>query len=348
MRLSVTRGLARIVAASLLATPLPALAKPPPVGVAPIDAGGEAVVAAEDQSLWQQALTKGVTSTKVNVVLLDQRCGDAECFAALATAKKIRRIVELEIAVLTNDYKITVSVMDEQGRQLDTREAHCEICTAQDVAARITETTAELGPHFVTAEAPEVPKAVAAVSISSDPPGATVFIDDEDLGTTPLEAELDPGEHALKIAQDGFVAHEETFSARGGAHATFSVSLTPEDAGAPRGKPAPRRKPWMWTTGLVLGAGGLAAAGAGAALVAIDSRPVQRRCTGDSVDVNGTCEWLHDTIAGGAIAVSVGAAALGVGIGLAVAGRKQRKSRQPSKTARVQWIPSAGGLAAAF
>lgn len=347
MRSRVTSGLARIVAASLLATPLPALAKPPPVGVAPIDAGEEAVLAAEDQSLWQQALTKGVTSTGVNVVLLDQRCEDADCFAATASTKKIRRIVELEIAVLTNDYEITVSVMDEQGRQLDTREAHCEICTAQDVAARITETTAELGPHFVTAEAPEVPKAVAAVSISSDPPGATVFVDGTDLGTTPLEAELEPGEHALKIEQDGFVAHEETFSASGGALATFSVSLTPDEA--PRtGKPAPRGKPWMWTTGLILGAGGLAAVGAGTALIVIDSRPVQRRCTGDSVDVNGTCEWLHDTIAGGAIAVSVGAAALGVGIGLAIAGRKQRKGRRASKTARVQWIPSAGGLAAAF
>jgi len=324
-----------------------ALAKPPPVGVAPIETNGEGVVAAEDASLWQQALTKGVTSTGVNVVLLDQACADADCFAAAASAKKIRRIVEAEVVMLTNDFEIRVSVVDEQGRQLDTRDSHCEICTAQDVATRITEATAELGSHFVAAEAPEVSDAVAAIAIGSDPPGATVFVDDEELGTTPLEAELAPGEHALRLEREGFGAHEETFAARSGALATFSVSLTPNEA-PPGGKKEPSGKPWMWTTGLVLGASGLAAAGAGAALIAIDSRPVQRRCTGDSVDVNGTCEWLHDTIAGGAIAVSIGAAALGVGIGLAIAGRKQRKGRRASKTARIEWIPSAAGLAAAF
>jgi hypothetical protein len=65
---------------------------------------------------------------------------------------------------------------------------------------------------------------------------------------------------------------------------------------------------------------------AGSVLLGIHDRPVRSRCTGASVDANGQCEFLHDTIVVGAVLTSVGVAAIVTGIALVVVGRRSRSS----------------------
>jgi hypothetical protein len=77
---------------------------------------------------------------------------------------------------------------------------------------------------------------------------------------------------------------------------------------------------------------------AGAVLLGIDSRPVQSRCSGDSVDINGKCEYLHDTVVVGAVLTSAGAAAIVTGVALAIVGRRGRKGSRARAAATIGGI----------
>ena len=47
-------------------------------------------------------------------------------------------------------------------------------------------------------------KGVQQLAVLSDPPGATVVVDDRPLGVTPWTGELSPGSHALALRLRGF------------------------------------------------------------------------------------------------------------------------------------------------
>jgi hypothetical protein len=53
---------------------------------------------------------------------------------------------------------------------------------------------------------------MATLRVDSDVPGATVFLDRNYAGTTPLEVtDIEPGEHELTASADGYDMHAETF-----------------------------------------------------------------------------------------------------------------------------------------
>jgi len=56
------------------------------------------------------------------------------------------------------------------------------------------------------------------VSVSSDPAGAKVYIDDKDnlLGQTPFQTTMEPGRYTLHLVLDGHVPFEENFEVRAG------------------------------------------------------------------------------------------------------------------------------------
>ena len=100
------------------------------------------------------------------------------------------------------------------------------------------------------------------------------------------------------------------------------VGATPsQDALGPE-----RRRGRVIASALLLG-GGVAGLGAGVALLVLHGRPITTDCSGANVDADGDCHFLHDTRAGGAIALGVGAAAAitgGVLLGLEL--RRTRRS----------------------
>ncbi|MBX3246652.1 MAG: protein kinase [Myxococcales bacterium] len=64
-----------------------------------------------------------------------------------------------------------------------------------------------------------------ALFIVSLPPGATVFVDGEERGVTPLELTgLEPGERQLRVEAEGHLAHEETLTLAG-ADQTITARL---------------------------------------------------------------------------------------------------------------------------
>lgn len=141
----------------------------------------------------------------------------------------------------------------------------------------------------------------ARVSITTQPAGATVYVDDQPLGTTPFPAPLmlSPGAHTVRAERKGHVAARRALDVAPGDTEDLLLVLSAEGEGG--GSSA-----WAWTT---LGTG-VALVGAGVGFFAhygiqygkatLDPPP------GRAADTVGT----EDLIAGGVLA--------GVGAGLVV------------------------------
>lgn len=89
-------------------------------------------------------------------------------------------------------------------------------------------------------------KGVLTVRASSG--AATVSIDGQPVGSTPLEVRLDPGEHRLSARADGFEPTDTAVVVADGEHKTLDLTL--------RAKPSVLSRWWFWTAigaGLVAG-----------------------------------------------------------------------------------------------
>jgi hypothetical protein len=64
------------------------------------------------------------------------------------------------------------------------------------------------------------------VVVSTDPDGASVFVDGQIRGVTPLELNLPAGEHRVRVAKDGYLENSRVVRVTGAAMAPVKVSLT--------------------------------------------------------------------------------------------------------------------------
>jgi hypothetical protein len=328
---------------SALAVITPRIGHAAPNAVATVDVSED--IGAGDQAAWTEALAEAIGNGAVAAPAGADPCADAACIEALASAQGANGVVAARVDKSINDYSVSISVHDQSGAKIGTHEFLCEICTAQDVSKRFAEEIGKLDDQIgqlAKAKTVTQPGTPAVVKVSSDPK-ADVWIDGKRVGKTPLETELAAGAHELKISTDGHAPHVESFEVSDGTRASFSVvldSLGGDGGGAAGGD---SRRKVMFATGLGLIGGGVAGVAGGAVLVAIDSRPIKRKCVGDSVDINGECEFLHDTLIGGAVALGVGGAALVTGVVLTVLARKGQ-GRSNREQARVRVVPTAQGV----
>lgn len=72
-----------------------------------------------------------------------------------------------------------------------------------------------------------VPPPQGEVLIAADVSGAEVSIDGSPAGTTPMIAELEPGEHAIEIRAEGLEPHSEVVTVEAGQRVTLSATLQP-------------------------------------------------------------------------------------------------------------------------
>jgi serine/threonine-protein kinase len=79
---------------------------------------------------------------------------------------------------------------------------------------------------------PALAAAAGEISVSSEPPGAAVWIDGEARGVTPVRAPLAAGTHRVVVAAEGMKLHKETVRTTG---APVSLALTLERAAGPSG-----------------------------------------------------------------------------------------------------------------
>jgi PEGA domain/Tetratricopeptide repeat len=118
----------------------------------------------------------------------------------------------------------------------------------------------------VQREVDELRRRVAQLDVVCEVPGATVFVDDELVGETPLGKQLrvSAGRRRLKVQKAGYNVFEQSFEVAGAEVRSIRVQLVETIAAVPASSllvpRGPEREPWhRWTT---LSWVGLGAAGA--------------------------------------------------------------------------------------
>lgn len=178
-------------------------------------------------------------------------------------------------------------------------------------------------------------KRIGSVTIVCNTHGATVSIDGEEVGTTPLDTpiELNLGAHQVTIEQYGHEPHRVEVDVAGGSSTTLDVSLAPiidtMDPGPTQPvEPLlpPKAKPWRIAT--YVGLGLTAAAGVGLAVTGtlalqadddlaseLDEFPADAGGIADARDRRDRMATTSDAMIG----VTAGLAAITIGLGITAA-----------------------------
>jgi hypothetical protein len=199
---------------------------------------------------------------------------DPQCLVPLAKALSATRIIAGNVGGLADSYVVNLKLVDRDGKEL------------RRVSAPLRGSPEELIDEIRVAAyrlvAPE--KLVGTFALLSDEPGATITLDGNAIGTTPLAgplSNLPVGVHHLSVSRDGFTGFDEEVPVR--FEKTTQV-VVHQKAVSEKAKKAERRrlgeKPvytkwWFWTA--------MAVSAVATGLVIGFSIPQQRVC------VNGVC-----------------------------------------------------------
>ncbi len=327
------------LAACLWALPTMASAGEPVI-VTPTVTGGELAVAARErlEARLREAVRKSdlsVVNTTQDVATAALACEDDKCRAIVLRDNGARYLLVPSISVEDQDYALKLTLFGARGQQIATLEETCSLCGLAEAEDVLADLGARIGRKV------EVASRASALTVTSDPAGARVFVGDELVGTTPFELPLEAGSHALRIELDGYITQQRNVDVVAGENQDlpFRLQQKPVDTAAQH-RQVKVLKGLGWTS-LALGLGALSS---GVALIVLDEKPITSDCSGANVDIEGNCRWRYSTLEGG-IGVAVGGAVLiGTATALLVAARKRSKSQKSSNAQAIRLRPSAGGL----
>jgi TolB-like protein len=245
-------------------------------------------------------------------------CNDAACVRAVASQTGARWVVRALVEHSDRSYALELELLDGTSGEVVARNRDaCDICGLEEVAKLTADQAAVLQREIAALE-----RVQTSLRVESTPAGARVWLDGELVGVTPLVRPTTPGRHRLRLEHEGYIASERDVEAIEDVEKQERLQLAP----LPVDAKARRRAPLV-PLGAAALVGGVALTVGGAVLVALDERQYRRQCSGDYVDVNGTCRFSYDTLAGGATSLGLGVATIGAGIAMVVVGkRRERRS----------------------
>ena len=335
--------LAAWAVALAIAAPAPLAAAAEPVVVTPATTEGELNPA--NKARLEDSLRAAVRKSDLELVEVDadagQRaaaCADEACRASALGDLGGRFLLVPSVALDDQDYRIGLALYGPSGREIARLEETCGLCGLAEAADVMADLGARMGRKV------EVATRASAIAITSDPPGAKVFVGDELVGTTPFELPLEAGKHPLRIELDGYIGQQRTVEIVAGEtnKLEFELQAVPVEVEPETPRKAKVMSGLGWAT---LGLG-LGAAGGGVALIMIDEKPITSDCSGDNIDAEGNCRWRHATLEPGIGLAVGGAVLLGTSVALLVLARKRSKSSTGDTQAR--WRPTANGVAFQF
>ncbi len=265
------------------------------------------------------ALHDGLRRSDVEIIASErasQRCADATCRGAEIRETHADALVAIDVAAVQRDYDVRLTLIDASGEEVARVERRCELCGVTELGEHVDAQAVALVSRL---RAPQAE--VSMLSLRSTPSGAVVRLDEQVVGETPLERQVELGTHVLRLSLRGYVDELRRFEALAGVREAMTIELVRV--------PDSDRKRRLRAGGFAALAIGTAALAAGLTLVSLHGRPNRTRCDGGNVDSDGDCKYLYATRVPGIVVSSVGLATVLTGVGLLVGGQKRRASERP-------------------
>ena len=260
------------------------------------------------RDLFAQRLMEGLSAARFEVLsgkdvqqkLVQEKdllaCQDAACYPTMAKTLDASYLITARVAESNKTYTMLMEIINGRtGAVLASNRERCETCGVEEAGEKMGLAASALRERLEV-----VSRAPARFVIRSKPAGATVIIDDQVIGVTPLDAELSGGPHHMKLRMNGFDELVRTFIVVSGVDESMDLDLVA----------IPSRFPFR-----TAGWGGLAAGAAllvaGIVTMTFDHDEVS--CSNSSKDPNGHCPSVWGTKWWGASMIGLGAAAATVG-----------------------------------
>lgn len=276
-----------------------------------------------------------VTPEEVLASAGDGDCAKPRCMTKIAGLTHASHIVRMTVEVIDRDYQVSVELYDgSDGSTLVTTSDGCEICGVADVGELIQTQAATLRTKLdALASGP------ASIVVRSTPNDATVTLDGELFGTTPIDKPILPGEHVIRVSKEGYIAVQEKRTFVEGTRENLDYELEKVASRLPK-------RPWGWAT---LGVGLVSLTGS-VVVAAVLHKQGQYTLNGSCPDPDeaGQCPLLWDTLPISLPAGIVGGAltTLGVAILLTTAKNPRKKAKLDAAAARIR--VDGGGIGFAF
>lgn len=262
-------------------------------------------------------------------------CESPSCVSRLGTLLGAERLLRVRIKASGASYAFDLELASTAGGEPRQRQETCPVCTTSEAGKALARAVSD----FFS----EPPAESILVEINTEPEGATLRIDDRDVGVTPYRGRLAVGQHTLIISKNGHRSAEQAIEVKEGDEPQrFDIELAgtslagpsigggggigPVDSGPSR--PFAVLK-WVGAAGAV------GALGAAVVWLAVDGR-------GTCDDLN-TCPRTYDTR-------TLGFFGLGAGVALGAATTWMfLRDREDVRDMALSVVPTAGrGIAASL
>ncbi len=261
------------------------------------------------QELFAQRLVQGLSAARFEVLRgidVQQQlaraqpvlasCQAAGCYPAMASALGASYLITAAVAESTKTSTMVLEIINGRtGFVLASNRERCETCGAEEAGEKMGLAASALRERLET-----LARAPAHLLIRSRPPGATVVMDGNPSGYTPLDAELPGGSHRLQLSLAGHEAVSRSFTVVSGVDEALDLDLVP----------VPSTFPYRTTGWAALGTG-VALVIAGAVTMSFDNHEIG--CSASDRDAYNHCPWVRSTKWWGAAMLGVGAVAATTG-----------------------------------
>lgn len=250
-------------------------------------------------------------------------CPAAACWKAASDAD-IRYLLRATVRARGRDYEIVIEILDVRTREVVARTSEpCEVCGLEEARDMIERQVA-----VVSEKLDRLRVRRTQLTVTSEPPGARVFVDRRIVGKTPLQSDVVGGSHLIDVEHPGYVRATHRIDAVGGVAETLDVRLIEARSGGAR-------------VGRIVGATLLGAGPGliipGAVLWGLDGHEYTKRCSRTDVDLDGDCRFLYNTRTEGIALAVVGGVMLVAGVAVLLAARRTKGRRHARKRPAIAW-----------
>jgi hypothetical protein len=135
-------------------------------------------------------------------------CETRECLTRVARQLGANYLVRATLDQHDNSYTLDLRlVRGATGEIAAQMRDRCDICGLEEVGERVS-----LAASALRARLEAYAVGPARLAVRSTPAGATVELDGRSLGRAPLEREVPPGSHTLRLRHDGYASVERTLA----------------------------------------------------------------------------------------------------------------------------------------